>query len=240
MKKLLAAVLFSAVTSLSFAGDAAAFLDIGFSADGKSYIFGEYGKTDMKFQAWAEIYTVDIAKNDFVPDAVYKIQPSFATTNISGKTAYENLLKRSSATINKYNCSPCNPENVLYVKNNGGVIVKPVEKNKVDSIVFQDFEASTDEQAIYYRIKLVPTVNGKGKNCKSSYYISMQREDENGHVLRSWTVGNPEIVRQSVSSYEIEQIFTDSTGTSMVFVVQKTIEDETGTSIRYMVETVKI
>ena len=35
-----------ATVSLSFAGDAAAFVDLGLSEDGKTYVFAEYGKTD--------------------------------------------------------------------------------------------------------------------------------------------------------------------------------------------------
>ena len=73
MKKILtiaAALLVSAAGV--FAGDAASFDDIGFSADGKYYIFGTYGKTDMKYEPWAEIYTVDVAANNFVKGEVYK------------------------------------------------------------------------------------------------------------------------------------------------------------------------
>ena len=47
MKKILVCAfsVFFAVCS-SFAGDAASFDDIGFSEDGKYYLFGQYGKTD--------------------------------------------------------------------------------------------------------------------------------------------------------------------------------------------------
>ena len=51
MKKILVCAfsVFFAVCS-SFAGDAASFDDIGFSEDGKYYVFGQYGKTDKKYQ----------------------------------------------------------------------------------------------------------------------------------------------------------------------------------------------
>ncbi len=65
---LIAACALSLMASFSFAGDAAAFSDIGFSEDGRTYIFGEYGKTDLSFQAYAEIYAVDVA--EFYDDAV--------------------------------------------------------------------------------------------------------------------------------------------------------------------------
>ena len=213
-----------------FAGDAAAFSDIGFSKDGKTYIFGEYGKIDKKFQAWAEIYAVDVEKNAFVPNCVYKIAPSAETVSVSGKLAYESLLKRASAKFKAYDYAPSGSAGLLYVKE---------EAVPTNEIYFKDFESSDEHSEIYYHIKLIPTYVGKGVNVSSKYYIVMNKEDEDGRVLKSWRVGNPDYVRKGVSSYQIERVFTDNAKRSLVFVIQKTQEDETGTSIRYMVETVR-
>ena len=61
------------LTSLRvFAGDAAVFHDIGFSKDGKTYVFAQYGRTDRRYEAWAEIYTVDVAANDYVAGGVFR------------------------------------------------------------------------------------------------------------------------------------------------------------------------
>ncbi len=242
MRRVLAAA-FSlfALSAFSFAGDAAAFSDIGFSADGKTYIFGEYGKTDRSFQAYAEIYVVDVAKNDFVSGGVFKTNPSSSTTGISGRKAYDALLSRSGSSIRNYRCTPAAPENMLYIRNaSGGKIVKPEAGSSTDRIVFQDFERSTDDTDIFFRIQMKQTVKGKGTNVSSSYYIDMRMEDQDGKLLGSWKVGNPQYERKGVSSYEIEKIFTDPSGQSIVFLIQKTVEDENGTSIRYMVETVRM
>ena len=59
MKRILTGIFCAALSIFPaslFAGDAAVFSDIGFSQDGLTYVFGEYGKTDQKYQAWAEIY----------------------------------------------------------------------------------------------------------------------------------------------------------------------------------------
>ncbi|MBR1912427.1 MAG: hypothetical protein IJ828_08745, partial [Treponema sp.] len=165
MKKLLVCIVLSFTTLMfSFAGDAAAFLDIGFSSDGKTYIFGEYGKIDKKFQAWAEIYTVDIAKNEYVPHEVYITKPSKATASLSGKKTFDELKLKASASINKYNCTPYKVENLLYVKEGTSV---------TNDIRFQDFDASSADSDVFYHIQLVPTYKGKGKNVSSKYYISM-------------------------------------------------------------------
>ena len=74
MKKIIAGgVIFALCLSFALAGDAAVFVDGGFSSDGSVYLFGQYGKTDKSFRGWAEIYTVDVAKNDFVKGGTYKI-----------------------------------------------------------------------------------------------------------------------------------------------------------------------
>ncbi|MCR5762084.1 MAG: DUF2259 domain-containing protein [Treponema sp.] len=231
MKKILISIVLSFTTLLfSFAGDAAAFSDIGFSNDGKVYVFGEYGKIDKKFQAWAEIYAVDIAKNEYVNNEVFVTRPSKATASISGKKAYENLKAKSASALNKYNCTPSDVSNLLYVKEGTSV---------TNDIRFQDFDGSSEDKEIYYHIKLVPTYKGKGKNVVSKYYISLQMEDENGKALKSWKVGSPDYERKGISSYQIERVFTDKDRSSLVFVIQKTLEDDSGTSIRYMVETLK-
>ena len=46
----MALFLFGAVLN---AGDVASFVDKGFSEDGKYYVFGQYGRTDKKYQGWA-------------------------------------------------------------------------------------------------------------------------------------------------------------------------------------------
>ncbi len=228
------------LVAFSFAGDAAAFSDIGFSEDGNTYIFAEYGKTDRSFQAYAEIYAVDVAKNDFVSGGVFTTKPSSATTSVSGRKAYEALLKKSGPALSKFKYSPSAPENLLYLRNVGGKIAKAEAKSSSDRIVFQDYERSTDETDVFFKVQMKQTVKGSGKTVKSSYYIDMRMEDQNGKLLGSWKVGNPQYERKGVSSYEIERIFTDPSGSSIVFLIQKTVEDESGTSIRYMVETVKI
>lgn len=235
MKKMLAgAVLLCLSAVLCFAGDAAAFSEIGFSADGKTYIFGEYGKTDKTYQAWAEIYTVDVAKNDFVPGEVFKTQPDRTTVSVSGRQAFESLLKKADWKLKKYACKPSSPEDLLYVRDTSSSF-----SASSNTIVFKDYDASSETRSVYYHIRLVPTVEGMGSSLKSSFYIDMQKKDGDGKLIRSWKVGNPGIKRKGVSSYEIERIFTDSSKRSLVFIVQKTLEDSTGTSIRYMVETMR-
>ncbi|WP_407428589.1 DUF2259 domain-containing protein [Treponema sp.] len=233
MKKLvLSGIVLLAVNVCLFAGDAAAFVDLGISRDGKTYAFAEYGKTDKTYQGYAEIYTVDIEKNDFVSGEVFKTQPSAATVSKSGKAVYEELYEKASWKLKKYDFKPADVDNLLYVSD---------ERKDGDSeIIFKDFEGSTVEQSVFYHIKLIKTVEGSGNNLRSSFFITLEKKDENGNVISRNIVGSPDIKRKNVSGYRIDKIFSDKTGRNLVFVVEKTLNDVNGTSIRYMVETIRL
>lgn len=217
----------------SFAGDSAVLVDNGFSADGNYYIFGQYGKIDKKFQGWAEIYTVDVLKNDYVDNEVYKVKPSAVTFDKTGKEVYESLAGKNYLSIKKYNCAQNSPEQILYIR-------EEEKKAGTDEIEFKDFISSVSDDQAYYKVVLVPTVSGEGINVKSSFYIDLEKLDSKGSVLASQKIGNPGIIRKGVKNYKIERIVCDKTGKKLVFIVEKTMEDKTGINIRYMIETARL
>ena len=222
-----------AANLLAFAGDAAAFVDVGFSSDGKTYVFGEYGKTDRYFQAYAELYSVNVEKNDYVSGEVFKTKPSNETVGFSGKEMYDALSRRAEWKLSKYNCKPVAPENILYVR-------EDETKDATAEISFKDFEGSTAENEIFYYVRLIPFYEGKGQNSHSSFFIKKKKKDSSGKVLSKNIVGSPDIKRKGVIGYKISRIVSDVTGHSLVFIIEKTVADETGSSIRYMVETIKL
>lgn len=233
MKKLLLSGIIFVASALSlFAGDVAAFVDLGISSDGKTYVFGEYGKTDHNFQGYAEIYTVDIAKNDFIDGGVFRTAPSAATVSKNGKTVYDELHSKASWYLKRYNLQKSSADNLLYVRGDS--------KDSESEIVFKDFETSTAEKSIYYHINLEKNVTGTGSNLKSSFFISLEKQDENGHVITRNIVGSPDIKRKLVSDYTIDRIFSDKSGRNLIFVVEKKLADSDGTSIRYMVEAIHL
>lgn len=217
----------------SFAGDSAVLVDNGFSADGNYYIFGQYGKIDKKFQGWAEIYTVDVLKNDYVDNEVYRVKPSAVTFDKTGKEVYESLAGKNYLSIKKYNCAQNSPEQILYIR-------EEEKKAGTDEIEFKDFISSVSDDQAYYKVVLVPTVSGEGINVKSSFYIDIEKLDSKGAVLASQKIGNPGITRKGVKNYKIERIVCDKSGKKLVFIVEKTMEDKTGINIRYMIETARL
>ncbi len=231
-KQLICGIVMLAAGLCAFAGDAAAFVDVGISKDGKTYVFGEYGKTDKSFQAYAELYAVDIEKNDFVPNAVFKTAPSAATSSKSGKAVFDELAKRGSWIINKFECKPVSADNLLYMREEGTAGAR--------EITFQDFEGSTVEQPVFYHITLVSDYEGKGASCRSSFFISLEKQTADGKVLSRNIVGSPDVKRSGVTGYAISRIFSGADNRNLVFVVEKTLEDKSGTSVRYMVETIRL
>ena len=216
------------LTALS-AGDVATFVDKGFSEDGKYYVFGQYGKTDKKFQGWAELYQVDIAANDYTDNGVFKTKPSAVTADKNGRDVFEALEGKSFYYFKDLKCETANIDHVLY-------ILDDVNKTGTDEIVFKDFRSAELENADEYRIKLYPTVNGSGKNARSSFYIMLEKYNANGEIILSKKIGTPSINRKGVTNYKIERIFCYKSEKNLIFVIEKMMEDDTGTSIRYLKE----
>lgn len=213
-----------------FAGDVAAFRDMGFSTDGKTYLFAEYGKTDTTFQGYAKIYTVDVEKNDFVPGGIFQTLPSTATANKNGFAVYEELAAKNNDFISRYNSVPVSSENRLYIR-------KQDAASSSDEITFQDFRDTGSDPSIYYSVKLVSNVQPKGNTVSSSFFIALEKKDDSGKILERLSIGNPQIQRDGVSDYVINSIFTDPSEKSLVFVIEKIIKEQRGISVRYMVET---
>jgi len=234
MKKLLVSVLTVLISCTALhAGDVATFVDKGFSEDGKYYVFGQYGRTDKKYQGWAEIYQVDIEKNDWVDGGVFKINPTAVTADKAGIDVYDALEGKNYYYLRDLKCTKAGPDQVLY-------ILDDVNKSGIDEIVFTDFNNSTVDNPSTFHIQLVPTINGKGKNVKSSFIINVEKKDSEGNTISKTQVGSPNVVRSGISGYKIERIMCDPSQKNFIFVVEKILEDDAGISIRYMVEAAKI
>ena len=228
-KSVICSLLFIFGLSALSAGDVATFVDKGFSEDGRYYVFGQYGKTDKKFQGWAELYQVDIAANDYTDNGVFKTKPSAVTADKNGREVFEALEGKSFYYFKDLKCETANLEHVLY-------ILDDVNKSGTDEIVFKDFRKGDVENADVYHILLYPTINGYGKNTRSSFYIILEKRDFEGNIILSRKIGSPDISRKGVTNYKIERIFCDKSERNLIFVIEKMTEDDTGTSIRYMVE----
>ena len=228
-KRIITALLLVCICALLAAGDAAAFVDMGFSKDGRVYMFAQHGTVDKTWRGFAEIYSVDIAKNVYIKSGCFSIPSSAATEGINGSVLYERLFEKNAAYIKNQSLMPANLAQTLYIKSG--------QKTSVEQIVFTDFEGSTQESPVWFYVNLVPWYGGKTASSKSSFFINVERKDKDGNVLSKQTAGNPDIKRVGISEYTIEKIMRSSDGKKLIFVVEKKMPDVSGLSIRYMVET---
>lgn len=227
------AICFALITFFAFAGDVAEFKDLGFSDDGTKYSFAQYGIQDSSFQAWAEIYVVDIPTNNFVKNGVFITNPSPQTASKTSITTFIELYDKNKSFIEKYAKKPASIDKTLYIRANE-------TKDPGETIYFKDLERITAKEQVAYSLQRVIQKEGSGKNMESSFYILLEKKDANGNFISSQKIGTPQLKRKAVLDYTIERVFVDESGKNLVIIVEKKIYDEKGASIRYMVEVAQL
>jgi predicted secreted protein len=217
--------------SFLWAGDTAVFVDLGFSPDGRIYMFGQYGVQSGTLRPWADLYIVDVPANNFVPGGrISYIHDTPVIAGQDGAGALYKVIARNAALAERYNINFLHQGQPLYVPIENGIAPPGGE-----TIEFRDFE-----KAASFRATLTAATEGYGANVKSSFYIALERSDRNG-VVKSFVVGNPQIKRPSIVSYRIRKVMVAPRDGSIVFVIEmKKLNPDGNTDIRYMVETLRI
>jgi predicted secreted protein len=214
------------------AGDVATFVDLGFSADGKVYMFAQYGVQSGTLRPWAELFAVDVARNEFVTGGRQRyIHDSAVASGQDGTGALYLLISGNTFPIRNYGINFLTHGRLLYVSPDDGVSLSPGA-----AIEFRDFASGTS-----YRATLVSQTTGSGSNLKSSFYIDFERSLRNGS-RKSYVVGSPQVQRSLAAEYRICKIIFDPRQESVVFVIEQKIQNEAGSGcdIRYMVETLPL
>jgi predicted secreted protein len=215
------------VSSL-WAGDSAVYVDLGFSPDGKTYMFGQYGVLSPSLKPWAEIYVVNVETNNYVPNGkVTRTQDTAIKAGQDGSGILYQLLNSNSALVSRYNINLQNQGQPLYISRNEN----PPERG--ETIDFRDFISGKS-----YKAQLIPVITGSGQDTRSSFHIDMEIRSQNG-LTSQIPVGNPQIVRQKIASYNIKKVLINAVGNSIVFVIEMKRIAENGFDTRYMVEVIK-
>jgi predicted secreted protein len=215
-------------TSL-WAGDSASFVDLGFSQDGSVYMFAQYGVRLSTLKPWADLYAVDVSKNDFVAGG----KLSYSANNPvnagnDGIGAFYRVIAQNSSLADRHRVDFLHQGRPLYIAldSEGG-------NPQGERIDFRDFEGG-----FAYQARLVPSFEGSGAGLKSSFYIALDRSGPGGD-RRSFTVGNPGIKRPQIGSYKIKKVIVSPSGGSIIFVIETRKQAANGWDIRYMVETLR-
>lgn len=205
------------------AGDVAQFVNLGFSNDGKYFMFGQYGVAENNSAAWADTFIVDIRSNAFVSKGTQR----FAGTRTvdpgsSGLGALLNALAVGLPRTKQLRIDHLSTGRLLYVLLDGA--------QAPDTLEFRDFQTGRS-----YKVALAQTPSANGG---TSFSIAVTVTEKDGKA-RAFTAGDASFTRPGVKAYHIKQIVLSPDGGSLVFVVQKEEKDVSGSNIRYMVEAAR-
>ncbi|MFP3960667.1 MAG: DUF2259 domain-containing protein, partial [Spirochaetaceae bacterium] len=221
------AALLLAVSSYLYAGDVARFVNLGFSQDAETFMFGQYGIDSESSKPFAELYAVDVAENVFADGGVKrKTFDVDLSPGMNGRGALLTLLGNSVSLVERYDIDHLNPGRIVYLLVDG-------EEPK-SHIEFRDFNTGNR-----YEVDLVQSSRGEGDSASAAFHLELEVDRAVGG-REEHTVGRPDYYRDGVSRYRISHIYLGPDESSLVIVVQKETVRESGTVIRYMVETVAL
>ncbi len=226
MRKIAISIIMAFVALALHAGDVATFVNLGFSADGGTFAFGQYGVTDGDYRAYADIFFVDVAKNDFVKGGKFTASPSAGTAGKDGRGTFASLQNKAASLIGTLRVDSSAQGRPLYAQAEDAPSVKDLS--------FRDFELGRE-----FTVTLKSLSEGSGTSVRSSFYLVVVIKDANG-VERRHTVGLPGFKRAGVKDYQIRRIITDASGKSLVFIIEKELAESRGNSLRFMVETLRL
>ena len=210
-------------TAAVYAGDIANFVNLGFSADGTKFAFGQYGLQDKTYRAYAEIYAVDIGTNTFLQNGIFRTSPSKQTEGKESKSTFLALQNRAQAALSKWDISETRQGRVLYAQ------TEATAGNQ--TLFFRDFQTSDE-----YTVVLNTAQKSK---TESSFYLTVEKTKPNGTKIQK-QVGRPDYIRSGVKNYSVKKILMDDTAHAMIFIIEKNEYASSGDSFRYMVEATLI
>jgi predicted secreted protein len=219
-------ILFLSISSL-WAGDTATFVDLGFSPDGRAYMFAQYGVQSGTLRPWADLFIVDVPRNNFVSGGrISYVHDRPVVSGQNGSGALYRLIAQNAALAERHRIDYCFQGQPLYIALDGVPPNAPIE--------FRDFESGAS-----YRAALISQVEGTGPSLRSSFFINLERTASDGS-RKTYTVGTPQLRRPNILSYRIRRVMIAPRDGSMIFVIEMKRQDGRDFDIRYMVEAVRL
>jgi predicted secreted protein len=225
----LAMALFIGISCL-WAGDTATFVDLGFSPDGKIYMFAQYGLQSGTLKPWADLFIVDVPKNNYVSGGKLSYVHNVpVVSGQDGSGALYRLIAQNSSMAERYRINYCFQGQPLFV-----AVTGDAGSDGMIPIVFKDYESGAN-----YRASLVSYTEGFGANLKSSFFINLERTGRDGSK-KTYTIGNPQIKRPLIDSYRIRKVMIAPHDGSMIFLIEMKKQEGDSFNIRYMVEALRL
>ncbi|MDR3284826.1 MAG: DUF2259 domain-containing protein [Treponema sp.] len=208
------------------AGDTATFVDLGFSPDGSVYMFGQYGIQEVFLKPWAEIFAVDVGRNNFTEGGrVSYTHDSAAVNGQDGSGAFFRLLTRNAALVERHHINFLARGRLLFVG-----VLDGIER---ETIEFRDFQKN-----VSYHATLITRIEGSGANLRSSFTIELEQTGAND-TRRTFQVGTPSVKRGRIGSYQIRRVAIAPGDNALIFVIETRAQAAHGQDIRYMVEAIR-
>lgn len=215
------------IPCLLFGGDIANFANLGFSSNGRYFMFAQYGVQEEDSYPYADLFVVDVPANDFASLGVKReVYAAPSEPGFVGESALYAVLGDNVELKKRYGIDHLSTGRILYLLLDG-------EEPKED-LDFRDFVT-----AIRYKVTLVQKVYGEGDAVRSSFHVDLTVIASSGSS-RYYRVGLPNYQREGVKGYRIKQVLLSPNGGALIFLIEKEEVDKTGSNMRYMVETVVI
>ncbi len=225
-------LLFSCVIAAS-AGDIGSFVNLGFSPDSKSFMFGQYGIHSKNNIPFAEAYLVDVQNNRFLPGGeLINIGSKVATLGQDGSGALFNILHTIKPQIDKFRIDHLELGRMVYVLVNG--------QDPKAKLSFRDYNTNTDyELTLNQKTRQVPSKVGGVVTNETEFSIALTITSADGKVNKA-TAGKPGFFREGVDSYLVRQIILSPDEKSLLFVIEKQDRSSGSLEASYMVETLPL
>ena len=139
MRKAIVFMILTAVCAALYAGDVANFVELGFSPDGKTFAFGQYGTDSKTLSPYGDLFFVDVAKNEFVPGANVSVSPAESGRQ-DPAALFESLKSRASLSMKRLSIGTGGTDGA--VNSGRAVYAEEVSVPRSDglSMHFRDFE----------------------------------------------------------------------------------------------------
>lgn len=220
-------VLFLLPAALLYSGDVASFVNLGFSANSRYFMFSQYGIKESNSGSYADLFLVEVPLNIFVPYGQKSVSYTQKTEpGTFGLAALVNIIEENIALLSKYGINHLSTGRIIY-----HLMDNDFSK---EELYFRDFVTGNQ-----YSIHVTQNASGTGKNVRSSFTLQVTITLSSGKT-RQLSVGHPAYDREGVRYYRLKQLIVAPDENSLVFVIEKEEVRTMGIDIRYMVETAKI
>lgn len=224
MRRFALMLLFLSLAFAAAGGDIAVFENLGFSEDGRVFLFGQYGVSEESSKPYAEVFAVDVRSNSFVPNGVLDTSDDRPLSlGQDGRGALFALIGEAQELVSRYKIDHLTNGRPIYILVDGDL---PRER-----VSFRDFNTG-----IRYELVLRQDQRASGELASASFHVELTVTYPDDRS-RTFTVGRPGYYRSGVQDYRITQVLLDPEETAVVIVVEKRSPDG---SVRYMVETTPV